>query len=46
MITIYGKEAVLYENGKCKTLSVIHIGEKIKFIKDEDIQEAIKDDKN
>lgn len=46
MITIYGKEAVLFENGEHKTLSVIHIGEKIMFIKDEDITKAINDDKN
>ena len=44
MITIYGKEAILLENGEYKTLSVIHIGEKIEFIKDEDIKEAIKDE--
>jgi len=46
MITIYGKEAVLYENGEHKTLSVIHIGEQIVFIKDDEIKKAMNDDKN
>lgn len=41
IITIYGKEAVLLEKGEHKTLSVLQIGEKIIFIKDEEIQEAI-----
>ena len=41
MITIYNKEAVLLENGEHKTLSVIQIGKKIIFIKDEEIQKAI-----
>lgn len=41
MITIYGKEAVLFEEGEHKTLSVVQIGEKIVFIKDETIEEAL-----
>ena len=47
MITIYGKESVLLENGEHKPLSVIHIGNEIIFVKDEDIKKAVgKDDKN
>ena len=46
MITIYGKEAVLLENGEHKTLSTISIGEKIIFVKDEDIKRAVQEIKN
>lgn len=46
MITIYNKEALLLEEGRHKTLSVVHIGDKIIFVKDEDIKEAINNDKN
>lgn len=42
MITIYGKEAVLLEGEEHKTLSVVQIGEKIVFVKDETIKEALK----
>ena len=41
MITIYGKEAVLLEGDKHKTLSVVQIGDKIVFVKDETIKEAL-----
>ena len=43
MITIYGKPAELLENGEHKTLSVIRIGEKIIFIKDEDVLKAVEE---
>ena len=43
MITIYGKEAVLLEQGEHKSLSCIHIGDKIEFIKDEDIKKQLKE---
>lgn len=41
MITIYGKEAVLLEGDEHKTLSVVQIGDKIVFVKDETIKEAL-----
>ena len=44
IITIYGKEALLFENGEHKTLSVVKIGEEIIFIKDEDVREAMEND--
>jgi len=43
MITIYGKEAILLEGDEHKTLSVIHIGDEIISVKDEDIEKAIKE---
>lgn len=46
MITIYNKEALLLEEGRHKTLSVVYIGDKIIFVKDEDIKEAMNDDKD
>ena len=47
MITIYGKSSVLLEDGEYKQLSVIHIGDEIVFVKDEDIKEAVgKNDKS
>lgn len=45
MITIYGKEAILYEQGEHKTLSVIHIGDKIIFIKDEEVKRKLGSEK-
>ena len=41
MITIYGREAVLLEGSEHKTLSVVHIGDKIVFVKDEDIKRKL-----
>lgn len=41
MITIYGKNSVLLEDGEHKSLSVIHIGDEIIFVKDEDIKKAV-----
>lgn len=46
MITIYGKESVLLEDGEHKSLSVVHIGEQIIFVKDEDIKAVMNNDKS
>ena len=41
MISIYGKPAVLLEGSEHKTLSVVHIGDEIVFIKDDDIKQKV-----
>lgn len=41
MITIYGKQAVLLEGSEHKTLSVVHIGDEIVFVKDDDIKQKL-----